>query len=365
MYAHGLVLGKLYPPHRGHAHLIEEAAARCSRVTVVILGSQVQRISPEQRADWVRTWIEESGLSRRTGAEITVISALDDAPVDYDSDTAWTAHTEIIRRLLTLHGLPPLDAVISSEEYGTRLAEELGASAVVLDPARAAEPVSATGIRADLTAGWEDILPAARRGLSTRIVIVGAESTGTTTLSRALAEHYRSRWPSLEFVPEWGREYTYIKHAELVKTQPGATVEDLVWTPEDFVSIAREQNRIEDAAAEALPLVIADTDAWATVLWERFYLGDGEPASAAEGAAVGPRAVYLVTDHVGVPFEADGWREGEHRRAEMTEWFLEGLAASGHSWVLLRGSKQERLDYAIRIIDPLLDSVLDVGKWTV
>jgi nicotinamide riboside kinase len=198
-----------------------------------------------------------------------------------------------------------------------------------------------------------------------RIVVVGAESTGTTTLCRGLAEHYRTRWPQLDVVPEWGREYTYIKHTELMKTMPGATVEDLVWTPEDFVAIAREQNRLEDQAAEDCRLVIADTDAWATTLWERFYLGEHSTASVEEGMRGGPRAVYLVTDHVGVPFEADGWREGEHRRAEMTGWFLEGLAHSDHAWVILRGSRHERLSAAVGIVDALLAGRLGMGTWRV
>ena len=36
----------------------------------------------------------------------------------------------------------------------------------------------------------------------TRVVIIGSESSGTTTLARALAEHYRTMW-----VPEYGRMY--------------------------------------------------------------------------------------------------------------------------------------------------------------
>ena len=36
-----------------------------------------------------------------------------------------------------------------------------------------------------------------------RVAIVGAESTGKTTLATALAEHYRTAW-----VPEFGRLYT-------------------------------------------------------------------------------------------------------------------------------------------------------------
>jgi HTH-type transcriptional repressor of NAD biosynthesis genes len=69
---------------------------------------------------------------------------------------------------------------------------------------------------------------------------------------------------------------------------------------------------------------------------------------------VPPRAVYLVTDHDGVAWHDDGLREGDLRvREAMTGWFTEALTSAGYSWVLLTGSLSERLDTAIRTIDPL------------
>jgi hypothetical protein len=41
------------------------------------------------------------------------------------------------------------DAVFSSEEYGPRLAQELGARSIQVDPSRTTFPVSATDIRTD------------------------------------------------------------------------------------------------------------------------------------------------------------------------------------------------------------------------
>ena len=54
----------------------------------------------------------------------------------------------------------------------------------------------------------------ARAGLTTRIVVVGAESTGTTTVVGLLAEHYRARGGRVGRTPcvgEYGRDYTIIK----------------------------------------------------------------------------------------------------------------------------------------------------------
>ncbi len=41
---HGLVIGKFYPLHRGHQHLIDTAAAACDRVTVVAMASAVESV---------------------------------------------------------------------------------------------------------------------------------------------------------------------------------------------------------------------------------------------------------------------------------------------------------------------------------
>ncbi|WP_419817626.1 AAA family ATPase [Glaciibacter flavus] len=182
-------------------------------------------------------------------------------------------------------------------------------------------------------------------------------ATGTTTLATALVDHYRraAGFESIVFVPEYGRQFTYELHAE-TEAALGRPVgpADLVWLPEHFARIARQQNALENAAALACPLVIADTDALATELWERRYLGSTSPETALFGTTELPRRdVYLVTDHAGVAFEKDGWRDGDHIRAQMTGWFIEELTRRGHSWVLLSGSHDERMRYAVRLIDAL------------
>ena len=64
--------------------------------------------------------------------------------------------------------------------------------------------------------------------------------------------------------------------------------------------------------------------------------------------------VYLVTDHIDVPFVQDGLRDGEHIRADMTRWFLDALTVTERSWVLLTGSLDERVDLAVAVADDIL-----------
>lgn len=283
---------------------------------------------------------------------VRIIGIRCDAPLDVGSQRVWTAQVALMEAALRYAGDPVrVDAVFSGEDYGDELARWFSTESVRFDRGE----LSGTAVRRDLAGRWTDLAPATRAGLTTRVVLVGAESTGTTTLSQLLAEHYAARggsWALTQCVEEYGREYTRLKW----NGSTGAELRDLVWTADDFDVIGPEQTRREQAAAAAgSPVLICDTDAFATSVWERRYLGSA--ARTGQPWTVVPRrAVYLITDHTGVGWHDDGMREGDLRiREKMTAWFVEALTAAGHSWVLLTGSVSERLYTAIRTIDPLLE----------
>jgi len=245
--------------------------------------------------------------------------------------------------------MPPVDAVVSSEPYGEELARRFGAVHVCVDLDRSAVPVSGTAVRADPVAYWSMLAAPVRAWFVRRIVVVGAESTGTTTLARDLAARYRQRggvWVGTRWVPEYGRELTERKLAAL---GPGADVRDVVWSFDDFAEVVRGQRAAEESAARAgSPVLFCDTDAVATAVWQERYLGVAtEPASSRA-------SVYLLTSHEGVPFEDDGLRDGEHLRAWMTGRFEEVLADLGVPVVVLRGSRERRLATAVEVVDRIL-----------
>ena len=347
--AHGLVIGKFYPLHEGHLALIRFAAEKSDRLSVIVMASQFESVPLASRQSWLQE--ETAALG-----DVHVIGVRCDAPVDYGSDIAWQANVALMTAALDDSGAPPVTAVFSSEPYGDELATRFGAASVTYDMRRAAHPVSGSAVRADLIGRWPQTAASARLDLATRVIVVGAESTGTTTLAHDLTEHYRDHgFSAIRDVEEYGRELTYRLHAEASR-RAGAEVpvESIVWRPEHFAEVAREQRRREDLAALACPLVIADTDALATELWERRYVGaDSHGAADVNAGGIPRRDVYLVTDHVGVPFEQDGWRDGEHIREQMTDWFTTELTRRGASWVLLRGDRTERLRYACTLIDAL------------
>ncbi len=255
--------------------------------------------------------------------------------------------------------------MFSSEPYGGELAAGLGAEHVCVDPGRVAVPVSASQIRGDLAGCWDYLVAPAQAGLAARVVVVGAESTGTSTIAGLLADLYRRRggaWARTCCASEAGRDYSVTKWQEAragagAAGLPPPRLDELAWTAADFDAVAAEQTRREDeAAAAGSPLVVCDTDAFTTSVWERRYLGGQARCLQPWATALLPRRdVYLLTSHEGVPWHDDGLREGDLAvRAAMTGWFAAALTAAGHSWVLLTGGIEDRLALAVRVTDSVL-----------
>jgi NadR type nicotinamide-nucleotide adenylyltransferase len=342
---HGLVIGKFYPPHAGHHHLIDTAAAACDRLTVVVAASPLESIPIVSRAAWLR--------ERHPQPRVEIVPVVDDVAIDYDSEAAWSAHVEIFRAAAR----DPVDVVFSSEEYGAELARRFGAVHVPVDPARERFPVSGTAVREDPVECWEWLSPAVRAHLTRRVVVVGAESSGTTTLARALAEHYAGRggvWATTRLVPEYGRLYCEEKLAVARRRNGDLWIGDLSWSSEEFTVIAERQLAWEDAAARSgSPVLVCDTDAFATTLWHERYLG--EPSSDVERLhARAHHDLWILTDTAGVPFDQDGWRDGEAIRERMSARFAEELGRRGLPYIAVTGPHDERLTDAINAADAVL-----------
>ncbi len=314
----GLVIGKFYPPHRGHKLLIDTATTQSEQAVVIVCAKPTDSIPGELRGKWLQ--------EIHPTARIMVI----DDRYDENDSRVWAENT--IRWL----GRAP-DAVFTSEDYGDRYAALMGSKHILVDKPRGQVPISGTAVRSDPYAHWKFIEPPVRGWFAKRVCILGAESTGTTTLTRALAEHFQTAW-----VEEYGREYSEVK---LAKNDP-------VWRTEEFTMIAEEQSRREDAAArQANRVLICDTNAFATVLWHRRYVGSPSPA-VAKIASRGKCDLYLLTGDE-IRFVQDGLRDGEHIRHEMHRWFEQALATQSVPWHVVRGSPALRLEQAIHLIQAL------------
>lgn len=365
MTAHGLVIGKFYPPHAGHHLLVRAAASQCTRVTVVVMASSRESLPLATRVGWMRA-------VHAGDARVTITGILDDVPVDYADATIWDQHVALMHEALRAIDAPPVTAVFTSEPYGDELARRFGAVPVTLDVARVLAPVSATRVRADVPGLWMQLDPVVRGALALRVVVIGAESTGTTTLSLDLAAHVRSwggPWGLTRWVPEYGRNYSIAKVASAtaaaqLQGQPRPAFDELRWHADEFVHIAQTQCALEAAEAPlGGPVLVCDTDAFATHTWHERYLGLAD--TAVDEACAGAGAdLYLLTHDAGVAFEQDGIRDGQAIRPWMTQRFEERLCAleaadpARMPHVVLTGNRAERLDQAVAALQKLL-----AGAW--
>jgi HTH-type transcriptional repressor of NAD biosynthesis genes len=174
-----------------------------------------------------------------------------------------------------------------------------------------------------------------------RVVIVGAESTGTTSTALQLAEHYRTLW-----VPEYGRDYTEARRALGAK---GA------WRSDEFVHIALIQQRNEDEYAKhAHRVLFCDTDALATCVWHERYMYSW--SKEVEAIADKRRYDLYIVTQPDIPFVQDRIRDSAHLRDWMTTRFIEEIEKRKVPHILLAGTMEERMKMAIERVDKLLES---------
>jgi HTH-type transcriptional repressor of NAD biosynthesis genes len=317
----GLIVGKFYPPHAGHHYLIETGEANCDELTVLVCHRPEHVISGEQRAAWLRQ------------AHPNVIVRVIDDKLDDSDSPGWATFS------LKEMG-DKIDVVFTSESYGKPWAEAIGCEHFQVDIDRATYPCSGTAIRKDPYKMWNYLSDPVKAYFAFRVCVVGAESTGKTTLSIALASHYQTCW-----VPEYGRIYT----EENIKD-----VWNYSWKSSDFKKIAKTQAQLEDeAATQANKILVCDTDVFATSIWHKRYMGSRSPAVETLAAHRPPMALYILTDPT-TPFDQDGYRDGHDIRDWMHQQFVDSLTMWNKNYIYVSGTPEERLQQAIQSIDKLM-----------
>jgi NadR type nicotinamide-nucleotide adenylyltransferase len=319
----GVVIGKFYPPHNGHHFLIKTASEQCEQLFVLVCWKPSQTVPIDIRMASIR----------EVHPEVTAI-AVEDILAD-DDTPGWAKYT------IELLGQLP-DAVFTSEDYGDGYAQAMGSRHVMVDRHRKKVPCSGTMIRENPLNNLEWVSPCVRAFYVKRICIVGAESTGKTTLAQKLAEHYQTNW-----VAEYGRDYC-------IKKWKNGSIND-EWLSEEFVHIAQEQSRLEDDLARSANRVrICDTDPFATTIWHERYLKTPDETVRAIANAR-KYALYILTGDE-IPFVQDGLRDGEHIRHWMHNRFIQALNESKKPWVLVSGTLSDRVSQAIGHIDKILSN---------
>ncbi|RIW30392.1 multifunctional transcriptional regulator/nicotinamide-nucleotide adenylyltransferase/ribosylnicotinamide kinase NadR [Bacillus salacetis] len=335
----GFFGGKFLPLHQGHVLAIIEASSTVDELYIILSRSEERdRITCEKtHFPYITGRVRLRWLHQLTKdmENVHVLSIEDDGGEDeYD----WELGAKKIKQAIG----KPITHVFSSEKDYDLIFQQLykNSTHVLIDPDRIMMPVSATKIRTEgVYANWDFIPKVVQPFFVKKIVIIGTESCGKSTLTRNLATIYNTT-----FVEEYGRT--------LCEEIGGC---DEIILEEDFPLIAYGHKMKEHQAQSAANKVMfIDTEATVTQFYSELYL-DRQQNVIDEIAKTQQYdlCLYLEPD---VKWVNDGLRvHGEPAiRSENDQRLKELLKQNGTPYQIITGTYQEKMKKAMNAVNRLL-----------
>lgn len=311
----GLTLGKYAPLHNGHRHVIDTALGEVDHLIVLAYPApEFTDVPLAVRMGWIRALYPQVEVLAAWGGP---------TDVGYDLGTI-RRHDEYIGAVLAGRKVTHF---YSSERYGEHVSLALGAVDRRVDEARQTVPISATKVRADPFGQRHHVPPLVYRDLITHVAIVGAPSTGKTTLAERLAREFATVW-----TPEFGRDYWHehnvdrrLSHAQLLDLAQG--------------HLALEEKRLQDANR----YLFTDTNALTTAAFSLDYHGAvGSELETLAAAALTRYDLTILCDD-DIPYDDTPDRSGAAHREAFQQLVVDDLRARRIPYVRVSGDLDERV----------------------
>jgi HTH-type transcriptional repressor of NAD biosynthesis genes len=322
------VFGKFMPFHKGHEAMIHFALLKCDFLTVLICCSDQETLPDYVREEWLRTI-----FPKITKMEIIVLNYKEN---EFPNTSVSSSEVSKIWSKKFKELFPDYSLLITSEPYGDLVAEYMDISHIPFDIERKKFPVSASQIREDLKTNWSFLPDDVKKYYIKKVVILGSESTGKTTLTTGLSNHFKA-----SFVLEAARD--------IIKNSNYFTLEDL------HAVAVEHAERIEKEMTGNNSLLIIDTDVHITQSYaHRVFKTCLQLEEKIYQLNKADLYLYLNND---VTFIQDGTRLNETERDLLDSAHRELLNRYNISYYEINGNWQNRFEKSVLLIEKLLHTI--------
>lgn len=174
--------------------------------------------------------------------------------------------------------------------------------------------------------------------MTKKIVIIGPESTGKSTLCGQLAAHFKTEW-----VPEYAREY-------LLKNGTDYTYEDLLTIAKGQLAL---EKKISDLKSQISDLIFIDTDMYVMKVWCEFVF-DKCHKFILDEIVKRKYDLYLLCKP-DLPWVKDELREypDHETREKLYLIYKDILVNQATPWIEVYGDYEKRLELAVQEVNRL------------
>jgi NadR type nicotinamide-nucleotide adenylyltransferase len=258
----GVMVGKFLPLTKGHEVMIDFARSQLDELIIIVSSNDSSASSKGMPSLCERAVIIDGKYGGNNVSVIAVTDTIGD-PKSYDlhgtstDEDFWNKWVEVFSEFA-----PDATHFVSSDRYGKEAARRLGLKWMPVDPDRQVIDISATKVRdanssmftcLGGTKAFRNISDSFKPILAKKFVVVGAESSGKSTVVADLARRFGT-----SYAPEYGRILSEARDNDL--------------DADDFDDIVSGQHVLNDAAAIASDgIYFVDTEAFTTYLYATVY----------------------------------------------------------------------------------------------